>query len=215
MTAAAAYIQESLVRRLSVVGLWLLIINGMIGAGIFGVPAEAARLTGEFSPWVFAICSVLLLPIMLCFAQLGSYFTGTGGPVLYAGTAFGPIVGFQVGWCLYVARLLSFAANVNLLVSSLAYFLGGTIGPGLRVILLFAACGVPTLLNVAGSRGAMRGLSALTILKFLPLVAIVSFGLPRLHWEPRLQTPGPHDLGAAVLLVIYAYTGFESVQDFE
>jgi amino acid transporter len=106
MTAAAADTQESLVRRLSVVGLWLLIINGMIGAGIFGVPAEAARLTGEFSPWVFAICGVLLLPIMLCFAQLGSYFTGTGGPVLYAGTAFGPIVGFQVGWCLYIARLL-------------------------------------------------------------------------------------------------------------
>jgi amino acid transporter len=105
---------------------------------------------------------------MLCFAQLGSYFTGTGGPVLYAGTAFGPIVGFQVGWCLYIARLLSFAANVNLLVSSLAYFLG----PGLRVILLFAVCSVVTLLNVAGSRDAMRGLSVLTILKFLPLVAM-------------------------------------------
>jgi amino acid transporter len=210
MTAAVADLQESLVRRLSVVGLWLLIINGMIGAGIFGVPAEAARLTGEFSPWVFAICSVLLLPIMLCFVQLGSYFTETGGPVLYAGTAFGPIVGFQVGWCLYVARLTAFAANVNLLVSSMAYFMGGTIAPGLRVILLFAACCVPTILNVAGSRGAMRGLGALTILKFLPLVAIVLFGLLKLHWQPRLQTPDPHNLGAAVLLVIYVYTGFES-----
>jgi hypothetical protein len=65
----------------------------------------------------------------------------------------------------------AFAANANLLVSSLAYFLGG-IGPGLRVILLFAVCSVVTLLNVAGSRDAMRGLSVLTILKFLPLVAM-------------------------------------------
>jgi hypothetical protein len=62
----------------------------------------------------------------------------------------------------------AFAANANLLVSSLAYFLG----PGLRVILLFAVCSVVTLLNVAGSRDAMRGLSVLTILKFLPLVAM-------------------------------------------
>jgi amino acid transporter len=211
MTAAAADIQEPLVRRLSVVGLWLLIINGMIGAGIFGVPAEAARLAGEFSPWVFAICGVLQLPTMLCFAQLGSYFTGTGGPVLYAGTAFGPIVGFQAGWCLYVARLLAFAANVNLLVNSLGYLLGGAIGPGLRVTLLFAVCSVLTLLNAVATRGAISWLSALTILKFVPLIAVVAFGLLKLHLSLPLQTPiARPDLAAAVLLVIYVYTGFES-----
>lgn len=211
MRPAAEDIQESLVRRLSVVGLWLLIINGMIGAGIFGLPAEAARLAGAFSPWIFAICGVLLLPIMLCFAQLGSYFTATGGPALYAGTAFGPIVGFQAGWCLYMGGLLASAANVNLLVNSLAYLWGGTIGPGLRVALLFAVCSLLTWLNAVGTRRAIRWLSALTILKFLPLIALVSFGLLKLHLKLPLQTPsGPHDLGAAVLLVIYAYTGFEA-----
>jgi amino acid transporter len=211
MTAAADDIQESLVRRLSVIGLWLLIINGMIGAGIFGLPAEAARLAGGFSPWVFAISAGLLFPIILCFAQLGSYFTDTGGPILYAGTAFGPIFGFQAGWCLYVARLLAFAANVNLLVNSLPYVLGGMIGPGLRLTLLFAACSLLTVLNVVGVRGAIRSLSVLTVLKFLPLIVLVSFGLLKLHWHLRLQTPtDPHDLGAAVLLVVYVYTGFES-----
>lgn len=211
MTTTADDVQESLVRRLSAIGLWLLIINGMIGAGIFGIPAEAARLAGAFSPWVFAICAALQFPIILCFAQLGSYFTGTGGPVLYAGTAFGPIVGFQAGWCLYVGRLLASAANVNLLINSLALLLGGVIGPGLRVTLLFAVCSLLTLLNSVGVRGAMRSLSALTILKFLPLIALVSFGLLKLHWDLRLQTPiDPHDLGAAVLLVVYVYTGFES-----
>src|ERR1700676_357530 len=154
MTLAAEAIQESLVRRLSVLGLWLLTINGMIGAGIFGVPAEAARLAGAFSPWVFAICGVLQLPIMLCFAQLGSYFRGTGGPVLYAGKAFGPMVGFQAGWCLYVGRLLGFAANSNLLVNSLMYLLIGTTGQGLRVTLLFAVCSLLTLLNVFGAGSA-------------------------------------------------------------
>jgi amino acid transporter len=151
------------------------------------------------------------LPIMLCFAQLVSYFTGTDGPVLYAGTAFGPIVGFQTGWCLYVGRLLGFAANANLQVNSLAYLLGGTTGQGLRVTLLFAVCSLLTLLNVVGARGAIHWLSALTILKFLPLIALVSFGLLKLHLNLRLQIPtGPHDLGAAVLLVLYVYTSFES-----
>ena len=211
MTPAAEVIQESLVRRLSVVGLWLLVVNGMIGAGIFGVPAEAARLAGQFSPWIFAICGVLQLPTLLCFAQLGSYFTATGGPVLYAGMAFGPIFAFQAGWCLYVARLLAFAANVNLLVNSLGYFLGGTIGPQWRVTLLFAVCSVLTLLNAVGPRGTLNWLSALTILKFLPLIAIVSFGLLKLHLNLplRASTDRP-DLAAAVLLVIYVYTGFES-----
>lgn len=211
MTAAANDTQELLVRRLSGVSLWLLIINMMIGAGIFGLPAEAARLSGAFSPWVFVICAALLLPIILCFAQLGSYFTGTGGPVLYAGTAFGPIVGFQVGWCLYVSRLLSFAANVNLLAGAVGYFLGREIGPGLRVTLLFAICALLTSVNVVGVRGAMRWVGALTVLKVLPLLALVSFGLPSLHWDLGLQTGmGAHEIGAAVLLVIYAYTGFES-----
>ena len=211
MTPGVDYIPEPLVRRLSVIGLWLLIINGMIAAGIFGLPAEAARLAGGFSPWVFAISAALISPIILCFAQLGSYFTATGGPVLYAGKAFGPIVGFQAGWCLYVARLLAFAANVNLLVNSLPYFLGGAIGSGLRLPLLFATCSLLTVLNVVGIRAAIHSLSVLTVLKFLPLIALVSFGLWKLHWNLRLQIPtDPHDLGAAVLLVVYAYTGFES-----
>jgi amino acid transporter len=210
ISTRAEDLQEPLVRRLSAFGLWLLIVNGMIGAGIFGVPAEAARLAGAFSPWVFAICGLLQLPIMLCFAQLGSYFTGTGGPVLYAQAAFGPLVGFQVGWCLYVGRLMAFAANLNLLVSSLGYFLGGPVAPGLRVALMLAICGLLTLLNAVGARGAIRSLGTITFLKFVPLLALVTVGLFKLHFIPRVPTPAtPLDLGAAVLLVIYVYTGFE------
>jgi len=209
--APAWVLQEPVVRTLSTTGLWLLIINGMIGAGIFGVPAEAARLAGALSPWVFAICALLQMPILLCFAQLASYFAGTGGPALYASAAFGPLVGFQTGWCLYIARMLAFTANLNLLVDSLAYLLGGAIASGLRLVLLFVVCGLLSLLNATGVRGAMRWLSALTVLKFAPLIALVLFGIPMLY--PNLRAPTPtdlHGLGQATLLVIYVYTGFES-----
>ena len=88
---------ERLPRELTVLGLWLIAINGMIGAGIFGLPAEAARLAGALSPWIFVLCAALMLPIVLCYAALSRRFTATGGPVLYAGTAFGPLAGFQAG----------------------------------------------------------------------------------------------------------------------
>ena len=77
-------LQEKLPRSLGAWAIWLLVVNGMVGAGIFGLPSGAARLAGGFSPVVFALCALLILPILLCFAELASYFRSTGGPVRYA-----------------------------------------------------------------------------------------------------------------------------------
>ena len=88
---------EPLLRQLSAWGIWLLVVNGMIGAGIFGVPAEAARLTGALSPLMFLFYGALILPIILCFGELASRFRGTGGPIRYADTAFGQFANFETG----------------------------------------------------------------------------------------------------------------------
>jgi amino acid transporter len=205
---------EPLLRQLSVVALWLLIVNGMVGAGIFGLPAEAARLAGALSPWIFVICAILMLPIILSFAQLASHFGGTGGPMLYAATAFGPMVGFQVGWAFYIARVTAFAANLNLLVVTLAYFWPAAVEGANRIVLLFTLCALLALINITGAKRAIGWLGALTVLKFLPLIGIVAFGLYRLDpvWLAPAGAPMPTatDFGAAILLVIYAYVGFES-----
>jgi amino acid transporter len=185
----------------------------MIGAGIFGLPAELARLAGAGSVWVFILCALMIAPIMLCFAQMSSYFRGTGGPILYAASAFGPLAGFQVGWLYYISRVLSFAANLNLLISSLGYFWPAAMAPSMRVATAFAICALMTLVNVLGARGAVRALGLLTALKFLPLIAIVAVGLARVDVATLLphvgNAVGVEDLGGAVFLVIYAYVGFE------
>ena len=103
----------------------MLVVNGLIGAGIFGLPSGAAALAGEYSVLVYAFCALLILPIILCFAELGSYFRGTGGPIRYGTLAFGPFIGFQGGWLYYLARLISFSANTVLLTDSIAYFIAG------------------------------------------------------------------------------------------
>jgi amino acid transporter len=205
---------EPLPRQLSALAVWLLVINGIIGAGIFGLPGEAARLAGAFSPWVFVICAGLVLPVMLSFAELASHFDGTGGPVRYAHSAFGPFAAFQAGWASYVARLTSFAANAVALVSAAGYFWPGADDPRMRIALLFTVCGGLTAITVAGTRRAMGSLGILTVLKFVPLIALVAYGILRLPdgMLASLQAAPPEHarLGAALLLVFYAYVGFES-----
>ena len=205
---------EPLARELSSLGIWLLVINGTIGAGIFGLPAEAARLAGGFSPWVFAICAVMMLPVMLSFAELASHFDDTGGPVRYVGSVFGRFAGFQGGWTFYVARLTSFSANASLLVGAVGYFWPPADRPGVRIALLFALCGGLTAVTVVGTRRAIGSLGLLTLAKLLPLSALVVWGLVRIPDSMlaalRVAPPAEARLGAAVLLVFYAFVGFES-----
>jgi amino acid transporter len=210
----AAPESEPLPRQLSALGVWLLIINGTIGAGIFGLPGEAARLAGAFSPWVFVLCAALMLPIMLSFAELSSHFTGTGGPVKYTGAVYGPFAGFQAGWAFYVARLTAFSANLVLLVTTLGYFWPAAGEPGLRLALLFLLTAAFVWLNVVGAKQAIRSLGVLTLLKFLPLIALVAVGLWQMPTAVLTAVQGelPVDtpLGRVVLIVFYAYVGFES-----
>ena len=206
-------LQEKLPRSLGAWAIWLLVVNGMVGAGIFGLPSGAARLAGGFSPVVFALCALLILPILLCFAELASYFRSTGGPVRYATEAFGPFLGFQAGWIFYVARAIAFSANSVLMVDSIGYFWPAATEGVLRTVLLAVICGGLTLVNVIGAVRAVRSLAALTVLKFSVLVGLVVVGLALLGdgviGQVRMQWPAGGDLGAAIVLLIYAYVGFE------
>ena len=79
-------------------------INGIIGAGIFGLPSKVYALIGPYSLIAFTACALVVGLIVLCFAEVGSRFSETGGPYLYAREAFGPVVGFEVGWFIWLAR---------------------------------------------------------------------------------------------------------------
>lgn len=210
----AAPDREPLLRQLTVWGIWLLAVNGTVGAGIFGLPARAAELTGGYSPLVLLLCGVLLVPVVLTFAEVSSFFRGTGGPMLYARTAFGPFAGFQTGWAFYVARLSASAANVSLLVATLGFFHEGLAHGAVRIVLLLAICGGLTWVNFVGARHAMRSVGVLTVLKFVPLILLVAVGA----WQFDVATyraamdtvPPAGDVGAAMLLLVYAYVGWES-----
>lgn len=191
----------------------MLVVNGLIGAGIFGLPSGAASLAGDYSVLVYAFCALLILPIILCFAELGSYFRGTGGPIRYGTLAFGPFVGFQGGWLYYLARLISFSANTVLLTDSIAYFITGAgTGTG-RIISLAVICVGLSVINVLGSIESIRSMTLFTVIKFAVLILLPLGGFILLGSEviPSFESPIPpsEDLGAAALLLIYAFVGFE------
>src|SRR5712664_911258 len=129
-------------------------INGIIGAGIFGLPAKVYALIGTYSLIAFVACAVVVILIILCFAEVGSRFEETGGPYLYAREAFGPAVGFEVGWLSWLARLTAFAANCNLMVSYLAFFWPGANSTIPRALIITGVVLSLTALNVFGVRHA-------------------------------------------------------------
>ncbi len=205
---------EGLDRQLGAVGIGLLALNGMIGAGIFGVPAGAAFLTGAWSPLVFVACALLLGFIMLCFADIASRFEHTGGPIRYIDTAFGRFAGFQTGWAFYIARVTAYAANLNLLIVSVAY-LWPAVGQGWpRVALMTVILGALCWINVTGVRRAVGSLGVLTVFKLIPLLALVVAGLswlaPSVRSITAASVPAGGDFATAALLVVYAFVGWES-----
>lgn len=201
----------ALVRAIRRRDLAALALNGIVGAGIFGLPSEVYARVGVYSLAAVVACAAAVTLIVLCFAEVSSRFSGTGGPYLYAREAFGPLAGFEVGWLMWVARLTAFAANIQVLVAYLAVFVpaaeAGT-GRTAAIVLLVSAL---TAVNVLGVREATRVTNVLTIAKLAPLVLLVGAGAFVL--EPArfaAAAPPPFgDLSVAVLLLVYAFTGFE------
>ena len=189
----------------------LLSFNGVLGGAIFALPATLAADFGAFSPWLFPLVALASLLIIVPFARSAGAFPQSGGPAAY-GAVFGRFVGFELGWIYYVARTTAFAANANVLAAYVArWWTGADEGAG-RAVLLVAVCAILAAINIAGLKRALAVLGGLTLLKTLPLIvaalAVLALTMP---WP----TPGPlpelGSLEAGVLLVFYAFVGFENV----
>jgi APA family basic amino acid/polyamine antiporter len=203
---------ETGARPVGTLQLLALGLNGIVGVGIFFVPASvAASAPGLGAVAVFALTGLALLPAALTFATLGRRFDEDGGPVVFARAAFGDRVSFLVGWVAYVSALFSAAAvTVGLTRATL---------PALGLEGGFAARAAPALLVTllavvvaSGLRLSARVWTSLTVLKLLPLVLLVAtFALA---WG-RFPAPPPPAPGVgwlrAALTVVFACQGFEIV----
>lgn len=190
------------------VGIWgaaFLALNGMIGAAIFGLPGILDAQVGSFAPWLLLIAGIGIMPIVLCYADLAGRFDSSGGPQLYAGTAFGRFIGFEAGWMLYTARAAALAANAHVLAAYAGALWPPLDGPLTIVVTIAAITGI----NVIGIRRAVDTLGGMTMFKLIPLILIGALGL-LLAPLPAPRLPEFSAVEAVALTALYAFVGFEA-----
>jgi amino acid transporter len=191
----------------------LLFINGVIGAGIFGLPSKVFKEIGVYSIAALLVCAVTVFIIILCLAEVSSRFDKTGGPYLYAQASFGPLIGFTTGWLLLLTRFITYAALVNLLVTYLSFFSPWFAESLPRILTITAITALLAFINHIGVKNSTRVNNFLTFAKLLPLFLFIGVGLffmaPE-NFEIK-ETPDFSTFSSTVLLLVFAFGGFESV----
>lgn len=199
--------ESKLVRGISRTDMLAITINSIIGAGIFGLPSKAAALVGANSLFAFVACAFVVALIVLCFAEVSSRFTETGGPYLYAREAFGSVVGFEIGWLFWIVRITAFATNCNLLVN----YLGFADNQFARISIIFFVVLALSAINLVGVKTSARMMNFFTVGKLIPLLTFVFIGLffinpQNFTFDANVDSAS---FAQTVLILIYAFTGFE------
>lgn len=203
--------RPTLVRAISRFDLTAAIVNGVVGSAIFGYPGGQAALTGQWSPLGYVLAGLGMFTVVLCFAEVASRFRDTGGQYLYISEAFGPLVGFHAGWLFFWSRITALAANLALLADSAARLLPVLEGQAPRLALLALVTLVLAAVNVAGVRQASWTINVFTVGKLLPLFLLIVLGLPQVRGQVlATQAVEHHQWTAAILLLVFAYGGFEA-----
>ncbi|MBS1852401.1 MAG: amino acid permease [Acidobacteria bacterium] len=207
--------QSKLVRDIGRWSLAALVLNSIIGSGVFKLPSDVARLVGRQSPWADLLASAVVGVLIACIAEVASRFSAAGGPYLYARATFGRLTGLETGWMLVLARLTAPAANANLFIIYLGEFWPRAKDPIPKVIILTGLVGVLALANFRGVRSGKQISDIFTAAKLIPLFLVAGVGVvyllaghaapPPAQAEPELR-----QWLKAVLLLVFAYGGFEN-----
>jgi amino acid transporter len=199
-----------------VIGRWsltALVVNGILGSGIFGLPAPLAAAVGSASPWAALSAGGAMAVIAACYAEVASQFTATGGTYLYVRYALGRLAGLQVGWMTLLVRLAAGAASLNLLVDYLAEFWPDATHALPRFVIITGLLGTLTLINVRGT-GVGAGVSTATAASKVTALGVVCLvGVFYLLAHPSVpqvaQSTVLDSWLRAILLLFFSYGGYE------
>lgn len=200
---------ERVVSRWQIVGMSL---NDVIGSGVYLLPAAAAAFLGPASLWAVGLAGVAILLLVLCFAEAASYFDQPGSGYLYARAAFGRLIGFEVGWMTWLARVASVASlSVGFSQALSALWPASQSGWG-RVAAVSLPLLALTAVNYVGVEAGARTAVGLAVAKIVPLLVFVGAGLFAVSPELARGQPATREGGitAAALLLLFAYAGFEN-----
>ena len=205
-------------RSLGLFDVTSLVIGTIVGADIYIAAAFGAGFLGPASVLAWILAGIMAMTIALCFAECSSLVPQVGGPYAYAKEAFGDFTGFIVGWSLLIASWSAIAVFPLAFVSYLKFFFPN-ISLTVQIIVKILFVLFLTVVNYFGVRQACKANDILTILKIAPILIFTIAGIIYFILKPSILisnfTPlaplGFGGLGSALVLIFWAYVGFELV----
>jgi APA family basic amino acid/polyamine antiporter len=193
-----------------------LVVGTLVGAGIFVLPAQLAPLGWTAAgAWAGAGCGVLIVAWLL--SRLTARWPEAPGALAICGRVLGPLPSVVIGWSYWVC---TWSSNAVLAVTAARYL--ASLIPGHAVTDMESAVGasvilwVVTLLNLRGQRVAGRFQVLTTLLKLVPLLAVlaiiaqVALATPDSFGASPLPAFAASELTGAVTLAFFALIGFET-----
>ena len=205
-----------LARRLGVLDATMIVMGGIIGAGIFISPYVVARHVHTpgliLGAWMAG--GAIALAGAFVYAELAALRPEAGGVYAYLRDAFHPIVAFLFGWTLL---LVVQAGGMAAVAVTFGLYVRDLTGIGLSpTTIAVVALGALTIINCFGVRAGANVQNSLMVLKIMAIAALITIGWlavggspsePRLEREARDTVAG---FGAAMVPVLFAYGGWQT-----
>src|SRR6202166_574221 len=213
----AATRKPSLARQLGLLDASMLVMCGIVGAGIFINPYVVAQQVHTpvliLGAWIFG--GIIGVAGAFIWAELAATLPEVGGQYAYLREAYHPAVAFLYGWVLLLVIQTGGMAAVA--ITFARYFLELTGAHSPDWVVATAALATLTLINCLGVKSGGRTQSALVVIKILAIAALVIAGLvltgkhgnsstaAEQHWSFSLSS-----FGAAMVPVLFAYGGWQT-----
>lgn len=201
-----------LIRTVGTWGLAASVVNMVVGASIFVVPAALAANAGIYAPLAIVACAIAVGSVAICFAEGGSRIPSSGGAYGYIEAAFGPMTGYAAGTLLWFGDVLACGGIAAALADVVVELLPREYAAPVHALVVVGTIAGIALINMSGVERGMRLVNSMTLVKLLPLAVFLLVGAFALHGT-NFRIPAPLSgvgVGRALILAVFAFMGMET-----
>ena len=208
---------QTLKRELGLGAATAIVVGNMMGSGIFTSPQTLAQVANPYTNmWAWVITGTGSVMLALSFANLGTLYPETGGPIVYVDKAYGKFMAFLVAWTFWIGSWIGNAAIITAIIRYVTVFFPGIatnnlvsflISSGILWLFTFINClGV----KQAGYIGIISTILKLAVIVVFVIVAIIGFEPTYLKTYSSESVRGLSSLPAAIAVTLWSFIGIES-----
>ncbi|MHB9864236.1 amino acid permease [Streptomyces sp. YIM S03343] len=189
-------------------------IGSIIGTGVFALPSALAPY-GPIAIVAFVVVTIGALALAVTFGSLSKRVPASGGPYVYARQAFGEFAGFLNAWSYWITAWAGNAAIVVAWVGYVEVFINTDQKKSISIIIALVGLWIPAAINLTGVKNMGLFQVVTTVLKFIPLIFMATFGLLFIDSGNfgEFNASGQSATGAisaASAIALFSYLGLEA-----